>query len=141
MSMLRQLVAPFVVLAALSGTPAIAQTVDTTQALRVEDLEAGAGTEAQTGRTLVVHYTGWFYDPVQDERGRKFDSSHGGTPLSFRLGAGLVIKGWDDGLIGMRVGGVRTLIVPPDQAYGRKGKGPVPPDSWLMFEIELLDVK
>lgn len=120
---------------------ALAQPVDAAEIFRGEDLESGTGAEARKGKTLTVHYTGWFYDQPKDERGRKFDSSHGGTPLSFRLGDGLVIKGWDDGLVGMRVGGVRTLIVPPAQAYGRKGKGPVPPDSWLMFEIELLDVK
>lgn len=126
--------------AVAAGPPASAQQPEV-ETIRIEDLESGAGAEARKGKTLVVHYTGWFYDPTEDERGRKFDSSHGGTPLSFRLGDGLVIKGWDDGLTGMRVGGVRTLIVAPSAAYGRKGKGPVPPDSWLMFEIELLDVK
>lgn len=126
--------------AVAAGSPGAAQQ-PAVETVRIEDLESGAGTEARKGKTLVVHYTGWFYDAEKDERGRKFDSSHGGTPLSFRLGDGLVIKGWDDGLAGMRVGGVRTLIVAPSSAYGRRGKGPVPPDSWLMFEIELLDVK
>lgn len=124
-----------------AAAPAQIQSADATQGLRVEDLENGTGAEARKGKTVVVHYTGWLYDQPKDERGRKFDSSHGGTPLSFRLGDGIVIKGWDDGLIGMRVGGVRTLIVPPAEAYGRNGKGPVPPDSWLMFEIELLEIR
>lgn len=108
--------------AVAAGPPASAQQPEV-ETIGIEDLESGAGAEARKGKTLVVHYTGWFYDPAKDERGRKFDSSHGGTPLSFRLGDGLVIKGWDDGLTGMRVGGVRTLIVRPQPPMDARARG------------------
>lgn len=100
------------------------------------DLEEGQGPVALSGKTVTVHYTGTF------RNGRKFDSSAGGEPLSFRLGAGEVIKGWDEGVSGMRIGGRRKLIVPPELGYGRQGFGDViPPGSTLFFEVELLGVE
>jgi FKBP-type peptidyl-prolyl cis-trans isomerase FkpA len=95
-----------------------------------------------TGATVVVNYTGWLYSPnAQLQHGAQFDSSIGREPFSFRLGAGQVIPGWDQGVQGMKVGGKRTLIVPAALGYGAQGAGPIPPNSNLIFEVELLDVK
>jgi FKBP-type peptidyl-prolyl cis-trans isomerase FkpA len=108
------------------------------------DLRVGTGTEAVAGRTLTVNYTGWLYDPGQAEnKGRQFDSSAGRQPFAFRLGAGGVIRGWDQGLVGMRVGGQRRLVIPPDLAYGSQGagNGAIPPNATLVFDVELLDVQ
>jgi FKBP-type peptidyl-prolyl cis-trans isomerase FkpA len=108
------------------------------------DTTVGNGTEATKGKVAVVHYTGWLYDPGSaDKKGKKFDSSlDRQSPFSFPLGAGRVIRGWDEGVAGMRVGGKRTLIIPADMAYGARGAGGViPPDATLIFEIELLEVK
>lgn len=110
------------------------------------DVKVGTGKEAVVGATAVVNYTGWFYRPLAaKQRGRKFDSSleAGRTPLEFRLGARQVIKGWDQGVVGMKVGGKRTLIIPSDLAYGKRGApgGSIPPDTDLIFDVELLDVK
>ena len=108
------------------------------------DTVVGTGAEAVKGKTAVVHYTGWLYDPAAaDKKGKKFDSSlDRNSPFSFPLGGGRVISGWDEGVVGMRVGGKRILVIPADMAYGRRGAGGViPPDATLMFEIELLDVK
>jgi FKBP-type peptidyl-prolyl cis-trans isomerase FkpA len=98
------------------------------------------------GNTVVVNYTGWFYKPLAArQRGRKFDSSldAGHEPLEFALGAGKVIKGWDQGVVGMKEGGKRTLIIPSELAYGKRGVGggAIPPDSDLIFDVELLKVK
>jgi len=108
------------------------------------DTTVGQGAEAVKGKTAVVHYTGWLYDPyATDKKGKKFDSSlDRKSPFSFPLGGGRVIAGWDEGVVGMRVGGRRTLIIPAYMAYGNRGAGGViPPDATLIFEIELLDVK
>jgi FKBP-type peptidyl-prolyl cis-trans isomerase len=108
------------------------------------DVKQGAGAEATSGRSVVVHYTGWLYDTSKpDSHGAKFDSSRDrGTPFVFVLGAGRVIKGWDDGVAGMQVGGRRTLVIPPRMAYGERGAGGViPPNATLIFDVELLDVK
>lgn len=109
------------------------------------DNVVGTGKEASAGANVVVHYTGWFYKPLAPkQRGRKFDSSlDRGDPLVFQLGAGRVIKGWDQGVAGMKVGGKRTLIIPSELAYGKKGAGggSIPADSDLIFEVELLEVK
>ncbi|MCC7200691.1 MAG: FKBP-type peptidyl-prolyl cis-trans isomerase [Gammaproteobacteria bacterium] len=111
----------------------------------IEDLKRGVGRVAQAGMLVVVQYTGWLYDPAAPEgRGRKFDSSRErARPFVFPLGAGRVIRGWDEGVAGMQVGGTRRLIIPPELAYGSRdmGKGLIPPNSTLLFEVELLGVE
>ncbi|MEM9112380.1 MAG: FKBP-type peptidyl-prolyl cis-trans isomerase [Myxococcota bacterium] len=105
--------------------------------LVIEELQAGSGTEAKPGHTVAVHYTGTLTD------GSKFDSSHDrGEPLSFQLGSGMVIKGWEQGVEGMKVGGKRKLTTPPELAYGERGfPGAIPPNSTLVFEVELVDAR
>lgn len=107
------------------------------------DLTVGTGTEATTGRRATVNYTGWLYDPAQPEsKGRQFDTSAGRGPFAFTLGAGQVIRGWDQGVVGMKVGGQRRLILPPELGYGSAGSGNViPPNATLVFDIELLSVQ
>jgi FKBP-type peptidyl-prolyl cis-trans isomerase FkpA len=106
------------------------------------DLRAGAGTAAANGNTLTVHYTGWLYNASQPEqKGAQVDSSVGGGPFKFVLGAGQVISGWDRGLPGMKVGGLRRLVIPPSLAYGGVRYGPIPPNATLVFEIELIAVQ
>jgi FKBP-type peptidyl-prolyl cis-trans isomerase FkpA len=107
------------------------------------DTEVGKGKEAVAGKTVEVHYTGWLHDPAaKDKRGKQFDSSRGRGPFSFPLGGGRVIKGWDEGVAGMKVGGKRTLVIPPELGYGARGAGGViPPNATLVFDVELLDVK
>ena len=106
------------------------------------DTVTGTGKEATAGSTAVVNYTGWLYDPAAPQQhGEKFDSSAGRAPFDFRLGAGQVIKGWDEGVQGMKVGGKRTLIVPAAMGYGDGGMGPIPPNATLIFEVDLLDVR
>lgn len=127
--------------------PAQPTVQSTAPQVQIIDHVVGKGKEATIGSTVVVNYTGWFYKPMAaKQRGRKFDSSlnPGRTPLDFRLGAGMVIKGWEQGVAGMKVGGKRTLIIPSDLAYGKRGSpgpGGIPPDSDLIFDVELLDVK
>jgi FKBP-type peptidyl-prolyl cis-trans isomerase FkpA len=105
------------------------------------DLQVGIGASAATGNTLTVHYTGWYYnESAAGQKGVQFDSSRFGEPFTFVLGGGGVIAGWDQGLVGMRVGGVRRLVVPPSLAYGTGRVGPIPPNATLLFEIELLEV-
>ncbi|MBN6152633.1 FKBP-type peptidyl-prolyl cis-trans isomerase [Xanthomonas sp. AmX2] len=108
------------------------------------DRRVGSGAEATPGSLVTVHYTGWLYDEkAKDRRGEKFDASADhGQPFSFPLGGGQVIRGWDEGVAGMRVGGTRTLMIPPDYGYGDRGAGgAIPPRASLVFEVELLDVK
>lgn len=117
------------------GTVAELQRIDNT---------VGIGPVATSGSEVTVHYTGWIYDERRpDKRGEKFDSSvDRGEPFDFLLGAGRVIRGWDDGVAGMRVGGKRTLVIPSYMAYGREGAGGViPPNASLVFDVELLAVK
>jgi FKBP-type peptidyl-prolyl cis-trans isomerase FkpA len=113
--------------------------------IEIIDSKVGTGKEAVAGKVVSVHYTGWFYKPLaKGHHGKKFDSSlDRGQPLEFPLGAGRVIKGWDLGVQGMKVGGKRTLIIPSDLAYGKKGAGGgvIPADTDLIFDVELLDVK
>ena len=113
--------------------------------LIITDTKVGTGKEASTGATVYMHYTGWLYRPLaKNMHGKQFDSSiPRGEPLDFVLGAGRVIKGWDQGIQGMKVGGKRTLIIPSELAYGSRpspGSG-IPPNSALIFDVELMDVK
>ena len=112
--------------------------------LQLIDTRTGTGAVAVAGSDVSVHYTGWLFDrKAANRRGAKFDSSvDRGEPLTFLLGAGRVIRGWDEGVAGMRVGGKRVLMIPPEYGYGRKGAGGViPPNGSLVFEVELLQVK
>jgi FKBP-type peptidyl-prolyl cis-trans isomerase len=105
------------------------------------DLTVGAGTQAQNGQTVRVYYTGWLYSTsATDNKGSQFEANTSGTGFSFTLGIGQVIQGWDQGIVGMRVGGKRRLIIPPGMAYGSSGSGPIPGNATLIFEIELLGV-
>tara|TARA_E500000178_G_scaffold39215_1_gene35247 strand:- start:278 stop:874 length:597 start_codon:yes stop_codon:yes gene_type:complete len=122
---------------ALGGPLDAEETRITASGLKITELAIGEGAEASSGQTVVVHYRGTLED------GQQFDASYDrGTPFSFPLGAGRVIKGWDEGVVGMKVGGKRKLIIPSDLAYGSRGAGGViPPNATLIFEVELLDVK
>jgi len=113
--------------------------ITTPSGLQYEDTQPGTGNEAKPGQHVHVHYTGWLYDNGQ--QGAKFDSSlDRNDPFAFSLGAGMVIKGWDEGVAGMKVGGKRTLIIPPGLGYGARGAGGViPPNATLKFDVELLD--
>jgi FKBP-type peptidyl-prolyl cis-trans isomerase FkpA len=129
-----------------SAQAAAAPAAEVANPLVKIDNVVGTGKEATVGANVVVNYTGWFYKPLAaKQRGRKFDSSleAGREPLVFQLGAGRVIKGWDQGVAGMKVGGKRTLIIPSELAYGKRGAGggSIPADSDLIFDVELLDVK
>ena len=123
--------------AALGGPMESADTRVTASGLKITELNLGEGAEAAAGQTVVVHYRGTL------ENGKQFDASYDRvTPFSFPLGAGRVIKGWDEGVVGMKVGGKRKLVIPPDLAYGSRGAGGViPPNATLTFEVELLDVQ
>ena len=133
------------ILASGSFTPASAQTagktMTTASGLQITDSKVGTGASPQTGQTCVMHYTGWLY--VNGVKGKKFDSSvDRGDPFEFPIGRGRVIKGWDEGVATMKVGGKRTLIIPPALGYGERGAGGViPPNATLMFDVELLAVK
>jgi FKBP-type peptidyl-prolyl cis-trans isomerase len=116
------------------------QEIKTPSGLRYTDDKVGTGKTAAAGGDVEVHYTGWLY--LDGLKGKQFDSSRGRGPFSFPLGAGRVIKGWDQGVAGMKEGGKRTLIIPPELGYGDRGAGGViPPNATLMFEVELLKVK
>ena len=110
----------------------------------IETVETGAGEAIQAGQTAVVHYTGWLFDPQAElNRGEKFDSSRDrGQPFSFPVGAGRVIRGWDEGVAGMLVGERRILTIPPEMGYGARGAGGViPPNAMLIFDVELLEIR
>jgi len=115
--------------------------VTTPSGLQMTDTQVGTGAQPKQGQTAVVHYTGWLYDKGQ--KGKKFDSSADrGQPFEFPVGAGRVIKGWDEGVASMKVGGKRTLVIPPQLGYGERGAGGViPPNATLIFDVELLGVK
>ncbi len=115
----------------------------TPSGLQFEDTVPGTGAEATAGNQVRVHYTGWLYDPTaKNSRGKKFDSSKDrGDPFSFGLGGGQVIRGWDEGVQGMKVGGTRVLTIPADLGYGARGAGgAIPPNATLVFEVDLLSV-
>ncbi len=114
----------------------------TPSGLQYQDTVVGTGASPRTGQTCVMHYTGWLWE--NDAKGKKFDSSvDRGTPYEFPLGRGKVIKGWDEGIAGMKVGGKRTLLIPPELGYGARGYGGglIPPNATLLFDVELLGVK
>jgi peptidylprolyl isomerase len=133
--------------AALAGSaaPATAQTVGktvtTVSGLKITDTEVGTGASPKTGQVCVMHYTGWLYE--NGAKGKKFDSSvDRGKPFEFPIGTHRVIAGWDEGVATMKVGGKRTLIIPPALGYGERGAGGViPPNATLIFDVELLGVK
>jgi peptidylprolyl isomerase len=133
--------------AAAAGTPATAtaetpgKTITTPSGLQITDSKIGTGATPQPGQTAVVHYTGWLYE--NGAKGKKFDSSlDRGQPFEFPIGQHRVISGWDEGVATMKVGGKRTLIIPPQLGYGARGAGGViPPNATLIFDVELLDVK
>ena len=131
----------FLALAGVSLTAQAAGEVTTPSGLRIIDVKPGSGPAPQAGQTVTVNYTGWLF--VDGKKGKKFDSSlDRGVPFSFTFGQGQVIKGWDEGLATMHVGGKRTLIIPPDLGYGANGAGAViPPGATLIFDIDLIGVK
>jgi peptidylprolyl isomerase len=124
------------VLAAATLNPAVGASVTTPSGLQYEDVKQGDGPTPKAGQVVVVHYVGTLTD------GTKFDSSRDrGQPFEFTLGAGQVIKGWDEGLATMKVGGQRKLTIPPELGYGARGVGPIPANSTLNFDVELLEIK
>lgn len=132
---------------AQTGAPPAAPAKPSAPAVVTElvkkDTKEGTGRMAEKGKAVSVHYTGWLYDPAAPEqKGKKFDSSHDRKiPFGFILGAGRVIKGWEEGVVGMKEGGQRTLIIPASMGYGDKGAGGViPPGATLLFEVELLKI-
>ncbi|HHJ80749.1 MAG TPA: FKBP-type peptidyl-prolyl cis-trans isomerase [Candidatus Tenderia electrophaga] len=127
-----------------NDTPAPTQITSAVSALLKTDHVVGEGAEATAGKKVSVHYTGWLYnEAAADKKGAKFDSSRDrGQPFEFPLGAGRVIKGWDQGVVGMKVGGQRTLTIPPELGYGSRGAGSsIPPNAALIFDVELLGVR
>ncbi len=130
-------------MSALLAGPALAQQeVTTPSGLRYVETKPGSGAAARPGQTAVVHYTGWLSEG--GKKGRKFDSSRDrGEPFAFPLGAGRVIRGWDEGIAGMKPGGQRTLIIPPELGYGARGAGGgvIPPNATLIFDVELVALK
>jgi FKBP-type peptidyl-prolyl cis-trans isomerase len=134
--------APAAAESATADTPA--STGTETMAMQKTDLTPGDGAEIKSGQTALVHYTGWLYDAAAAEnKGKKFDSSvDRNEPFEFPVGAGMVIKGWDEGVVGMKVGGKRRLVIPPEMGYGSRGAGGViPPGATLVFDVELVEIR
>ncbi len=127
--------------ATLSMAQAGSEVTLTASGLKIIDNKIGSGASPKIGQTCVMHYTGWLY--INGAKGKKFDSSRDrGEPFEFAIGQGKVIPGWDEGIETMKVGGKRTLIIPPQLGYGAAGAGAsIPPNSTLIFDVELLDVK
>jgi FKBP-type peptidyl-prolyl cis-trans isomerase FkpA len=131
---------------AAEATPADAPASTGTETMPMQktDLAPGAGQEIKSGQTALVHYTGWLYDAAAPEnKGKKFDSSvDRNEPFEFPVGAGMVIKGWDEGVVGMKPGGKRRLVIPPEMGYGARGAGGViPPGATLVFDVELVEIR
>jgi FKBP-type peptidyl-prolyl cis-trans isomerase FkpA len=138
------MVAPTVLAQSTSPSQPPTSKVTKVTELKKIDVLVGTGADATPGSNVSVHYTGWLYDPsAPNNKGKKFDSSlDRGQPFGFPLGGGRVIRGWDEGVAGMKVGGKRTLIIPPEMGYGANGAGGViPPNATLLFDVELLGVK
>lgn len=129
-------------LSACNRPSEVVDPANSVAAMQSTDLIVGTGVAAESGKQVTVHYTGWLYDTkAPGQRGQQFDSSvTRGMPFSFQLGDGQVIKGWDQGVLGMKVGGHRNLIIPSDLAYGPRGRGPIPPAATLVFDIQLIAV-
>jgi peptidylprolyl isomerase len=135
----------------LAGAPALSldkaekksesKMTKTPSGLQYEDVKVGTGASPKTGQTCVMHYTGWLWE--NGAKGKKFDSSvDRGAPFKFQIGQGMVIKGWDEGVSTMKVGGKRTLLIPPQLGYGARGAGGViPPNATLLFDVELLGIE
>jgi FKBP-type peptidyl-prolyl cis-trans isomerase FkpA len=141
--MRRPILLCLIALLAACGSKSPAPAPAGTQALEIVDLRPGTGAEVAAGQTAVVNYTGWLYEASAPEtKGKQFDSSlPGGAPFRFALGGGQVIKGWDQGVQGMKVGGRRRLTIPPDLAYGDGGAGPIPPGATLVFDVDLVAIE
>ncbi len=137
------LAAGMVVLSGCSETPAPTNMKTGAVAFAQTDVVVGEGKEALVGKGVSVHYTGWLYDDsATDHKGKKFDSSRDRSqPFTFPLGAGRVIKGWDQGVVGMKEGGQRTLVIPASLGYGTRGAGSIPANATLIFDVELLEVR
>jgi FKBP-type peptidyl-prolyl cis-trans isomerase FkpA len=139
-----RLVAPAACALLLAGVAGCGSTTtgpSSTAPFSQVDLRIGTGAEAATGNFLTVNYTGWLYDPTRaDLKGLQFDTSLGKDPFTFTLGGQQVIQGWDQGLVGMKVGGIRKLVIPPSLAYGGTRNNSIPPFATLVFEVELLDI-
>lgn len=141
---MRRLLAPLLLsLAVAACTPEGPPPGGTLATFETIDTQPGTGAVATAGQKVTVHYTGWIYDERSaDRHGKTFDSSvTRGEPFVFELGGGQVIRGWDEGVVGMKVGGKRTLMIPPAQGYGDRRVGPIPAGSSLVFDVELLDVQ
>jgi FKBP-type peptidyl-prolyl cis-trans isomerase FkpA len=125
--------------AALAGCGGTTTGPSSTQPFSQIDLTPGTGVAAASGDSLTVDYTGWIFDPAKaDDKGLQFDTSIGRTPFVFTLGTGSVIKGWDQGLVGMKVGGIRRLVIPPSLGYGGTRNNAIPQNSTLLFEVTLI---
>jgi FKBP-type peptidyl-prolyl cis-trans isomerase FkpA len=132
----------FVALSAAIAGCNSSPTTPSSPAFSQTDLRVGTGNAAAAGSSVTVNYTGWYYDASKtDKKGLEFDSSAGQAPLTFTLGAGTVIPGWDQGLVDMRAGGLRRLIIPPSMAYGGTRYASIPPNATLVFDIELVEVQ
>ena len=133
-----------IVAVALAAMVAACGATETENPVIKQDVRVGTGAEAVAGKQVTVHYTGWLHDASKPEnKGAQFDSSRrSNEPFTFALGAGEVISGWDEGVAGMKVGGQRTLTIPPEKGYGARGAGGViPPNATLLFDVELLNVE
>ncbi len=141
------LIAAFVALTALTACgggddPAPAVPVESPATLAKTDISVGTGAEAIVPKVVYIYYTGWLYSSTAaGNKGKQFETRTTGSPFSFKLGANSVVPGFEAGIIGMKVGGKRTVLIPTAQAYGAAGQGPIPPNSGLVFEIELKDVQ
>lgn len=133
--------APLMPMNVTTASAAEGNTMTTESGLKIEDTKVGDGASPESGQTCVMHYTGWLYE--NGVKGAKFDSSvDRGQPFAFKIGVGQVIKGWDEGVATMKVGGKRTLVIPPQLGYGARGAGRViPPNATLLFEVELLSIR